>query len=196
MGIAQDRKAKLRDRLMDVAEAQIVEGGLKTLKARDLARKAGCALGAIYNVFDDIHDLVMAVNGRSFRKLGDVVSEAVVVSAGADPNDQLIAMSKAYLGFAADNTHLWRALFDLELPANSQVPEWYLAELDQLFAHIAGPLAQVFPDLSEAEQELMVRAVFSAVHGIVLLGLETRVLGLPRPQIELMIEQVLSQFGK
>jgi AcrR family transcriptional regulator len=196
MGKVQDRKAKLRDRLIDAAEAQIVDGGLNTVKARDMARKAECALGAIYNVFDDINDLVMAVNGRTFHKLGEVVSVAVENARDETPNDQLIAMSKAYLGFAAENTYLWRALFDLEMSSESKVPEWYLAELAQLFAHIARPLALLFPELPRDELDLMVRALFSSVHGIVLLGLEKRISGVPRPQIEHMLGQVLSQIGK
>ncbi|MFT6024223.1 MAG: AcrR family transcriptional regulator [Ascidiaceihabitans sp.] len=196
MGKVQDRKAKLRDRLIDAAEAQIVDGGLNTVKARDMARKAECALGAIYNVFDDINDLVMAVNGRTFHKLGEVVSVAVENARDETPNDQLIAMSKAYLGFAAENTYLWRALFDLEMSSESKVPEWYLAELAQLFAHIGRPLALLFPELPRDELDLMVRALFSSVHGIVLLGLEKRISGVPRPQIEHMLGQVLSQIGK
>jgi AcrR family transcriptional regulator len=196
MGTVQDRKAKLRDRLIDAAEAQIVDGGLNTVKARDMARKAECALGAIYNVFDDINDLVMAVNGRTFHKLGEVVSVAVENARDETPNDQLIAMSKAYLGFAAENTYLWRALFDLEMSSESKVPEWYLAELAQLFAHIGRPLALLFPELPRDELDLMVRALFSSVHGIVLLGLEKRISGVPRPQIEHMLGQVLSQIGK
>ncbi len=196
MGKVQDRKAKLRDRLIDAAEAQIVDGGLNTVKARDMARKAECALGAIYNVFADINDLVMAVNGRTFHKLGEVVSVAVENARDETPNDQLIAMSKAYLGFAAENTYLWRALFDLELSSESKVPEWYLAELAQLFAHIGRPLALLFPELPRDELDLMVRALFSSVHGIVLLGLEKRISGVPRPQIEHMLGQVLSQIGK
>lgn len=196
MGKVQERKAKLRDRLIDVAEAQIIEGGLGTVKARDLARKAECALGAIYNVFADIDDLVMAVNGRTFHKLGESVTAAVEVARDEGPNDQLIAMSKAYLGFAADNTYLWRALFDLEMSMDSKVPDWYLAELAQLFAHIGRPLARLYPDMPADELDLMVRALFSSVHGIVLLGLERRISGVPRPQIEHMIGQVLSQIGK
>jgi signal-transduction protein with cAMP-binding, CBS, and nucleotidyltransferase domain len=76
------------------------------------------------------------------------------------------------------------------------VPEWYLAELAQLFAHIGRPLALLFPELPRDELDLMVRALFSSVHGIVLLGLEKRISGVPRPQIEHMLGQVLSQIGK
>jgi len=42
----------------------------------------------------------------------------------------------------------------------------------------------------------MVRALFSSVHGIVLLGLENRISGVPRERIEDMISQVLTQITK
>ncbi|MHA6265029.1 TetR/AcrR family transcriptional regulator [Arenibacterium sp. CAU 1754] len=191
----RERKARLRETLIDVTEAQIVKGGMQSVKARDLAKQAGCALGAIYNVFDDINALIMAVNGRTFRKIGAAVSVAVERSRDKPPNDQLIEMSYAYLAFAAENTHLWRALFDLQMPADGPVPEWYLQELSQLFAMIAAPLSKIFPDFSERELDLMTRALFSSVHGIVLLGLENRISGVPHENIKIMIAQVLRQIG-
>lgn len=194
-GKVAERKARLRDTLITVAEAQIVEGGFHSVKARNLAQQAGCALGAIYNVFDDMTALIMVVNGRTFHKIGIAVSAAVDQSADQGPNDQLIAMSYAYLQFAVENTHLWRALFDLEMPANGPVPEWYLHELSQLFAFISKPLARLFPDMDPRDLDLMTRALFSAVHGIVLLGLENRISGVPRGQVEMMISQVLGQIG-
>ena len=191
----RQRQARLRENLIDAAEAQIIRGGLQSVKARDLARQAACALGAIYIVFDDINALIMAVNGRTFHKIGTKVSKAVEQSKSKAPNDQLIEMSYAYLEFAAENTNLWRALFDLRMPADEHVPDWYLQELSQLFAHIARPLAEIFPGLSDKELDLMTRALFSSVHGIVLLGLENRISGVPRENIKTMIAQVLCQIG-
>lgn len=195
-GKVQERKARLRTRLIDVTEAHIKSGGLASVKAREIAKEAECALGAIYTAFDDIHALVMAVNMRTFQALGAEVTAAVEGAASETPNDQLIAMSKAYLHFASHNTHLWRALFDLDMSVQSAVPDWYLEALSQLFANIEAPLARLFPDLPHDELDLMVRALFSSVHGIVLLGLQNRISAVPQPQIEKMISQVLSQIGQ
>ena len=54
---------------------------------------------------------------------------------------------------------------------------------------------ELFPDLDRAEMDLMTRALFSSVHGIVTLGLENRISGVPPEQIERMIAQVLSRIG-
>ncbi len=194
-GKVEARKALLREALIDAAEAQIKAGGLSTLKARTLAQQAGCSVGAIYNIFDDLDALVMAVNARTFRHLGGFVSAQVEDAAEQSPNERLVIMSHAYLRFAAEHTFLWRALFDLEMSIDGTVPDWYLLELRAVFGLIAQPLAQLFPDMKRDELDLMVRALFSSVHGIVLLGLERRISAVPQDQIEIMLAQVLREIG-
>ncbi|MEI6097463.1 MAG: hypothetical protein WCS20_04005 [Alphaproteobacteria bacterium] len=41
----------------------------------------------------------------------------------------------------------------------------------------------------------MVRALFSSIHGIVLLGLQNRICGVPRAQIDTMIEQIMLRLA-
>ncbi len=186
------RRDELRARLIDIAEARIRADGLGAVKARELAREADCAVGAIYNVFSDLNGLIMAVNGRTFQALGQEVARSVAAAPQDAPQAELIIMSHAYLRFAAQNTNLWRALFDLEMSTEMEVPQWYLAELGKLFGLIAAPLGRVFPNYTRGEVELMTRALFSSVHGIVLLGLQKRISGVPLNKIEDMIAILLS----
>ncbi|MBO9464915.1 TetR/AcrR family transcriptional regulator [Tropicibacter sp. R15_0] len=189
------RKAALREKLIELAEAQIAAEGLPSLRARSLAKEAGCAVGAIYTHFDDLNALTLEVNGRTFRRLGAKVAEAVAESASQPPRDRLIAMSHAYLYFAAEQPTLWRALFDVEMSTDGPVPQWYMDALGGLFSYISEPLAEIFPDMHEQDLDLMTRALFSSVHGIVLLGLEQRISGVPLPLLKKMIAQVLSRIS-
>ena len=63
----EERREQLRGALIDAAETAIAEGGLSALKARDLARTVGCALGAIYTVFPDLDALILSVNLRTLH---------------------------------------------------------------------------------------------------------------------------------
>ncbi|MEO1537177.1 MAG: TetR/AcrR family transcriptional regulator [Pseudomonadota bacterium] len=191
----QRRRAELRERLVDIAESQVRAEGSASLRARALAEDAGCAVGAIYNVFTDMPGLQLAVNGRTFARLGLRVTEAVAQHADAPPVERLILMAKAYLAFASDDPNLWRALFEVEMTAESDVPEWYLKDLNALFAIIAAPLAEIDPHTSPDEIDLRTRALFSSVHGIILLGLERRISGVPMSRMEAMIEYVLRSFA-
>ncbi len=188
---AEDRRNALRDTLIDIAHAQIEAEGAASLKARPLAQGAGCSVGAIYNVFDDLQDIVIAVNGRTFASLGEHVAAALEGKADLPPTNRLIAMSYAYLDYASHHPRLWRALFDVRMSTDMEVPDWYLAELARLFGYIDGPVRECFPNLADDDVGLMTRALFSSVHGIVLLGLENRISGVPRKEIRRMIALVL-----
>ena len=135
------RREDLRERLLDIAEGEIRENGLASLRARALADQAGCAVGAIYNVFEDMTGLVLAVNGRTFRKMGAFVSDTIKAHPDASPTENLIIIAKAYLAFASDNPNLWRALFEVEMSTEGSVPAWYLDELGRLFSIISSPIS-------------------------------------------------------
>ena len=189
----EERRAALREALIAHAERRIAEDGLDALRARDLAKDAGCAVGAIYNVFGDLNDLVLAVNARTFDRLGAAVAESLA-DAPQDPTEQLVVMSHAYHRFAAEHFFRWRALFEIDRPAGEAAPEWYLREMGRLFAYIDAPLSVLFPDLGQEDRALMTRALFSSVHGIILLALNEASAGVPEAEVDRMISLVLKRL--
>jgi len=195
-GKVEARKAALREKLIDLAEAQIADEGLASLRARDLAKKAGCAVGAIYTHFDDLNALVLEVNGRTFARLGASVAADVQAVGDVPPNRCLIVMSHAYLRFAAEHHLLWRALFEVEMRSDGEVPAWYKEAMANLFAIIKAPLAELFSDWDAEKLDLMTRTLFSSVHGIVWLGLERRISAVPPKSLHMMIELLLEQVGE
>src|SRR6516164_10889056 len=70
-----NRHAVLREQLIDAAERTIASKGLAALRARDLARETGCAVGTIYNVFEHLDELVLCVGSRTLAML-DAALEA------------------------------------------------------------------------------------------------------------------------
>lgn len=187
--VAEKRKV-LRETLIALAERTISHEGLSALRARDLAKEAGCAVGAIYNVFDDLTDLVLTVNARTFHRLAADVTAAL----GKAPDnalDQLIAMGEAYHVFAAQNYPSWRAIFDVDRDPAKAPPEWYLQELAHLFSYIDKPLARALPDMAADERQLFVRTLFTSVHGIVMLGLDPRSAAVRKEDIDTMIHLLL-----
>ncbi len=194
-GKVEQKRADLKLKLVDIAQDRINEGGIDLIRARDLARDAGCSVGAIYNVFGDLNDLVMEVNGRTFKQLGAQVTQTLGRQEDKDPVEMLITMGHAYLDFATTNTTAWRTLFDLEMSTDQQVPDWYLAELEKLLALIAAPLMRLHPEMDRDEAMLTTRALFSSVHGIVLLGLEKRISAVPVDQLKRMISLLLRRLA-
>lgn len=183
------RKADLRTRLILAAEAEIAEKGLLGLKARDVTQRAGCALGAIYNAVADLDELVMRVNSRTLERLGAALAPA---SAAGGPEAVTLALADAYAVFALENRRLWSALFEHRLPEGVEMPEWHRAEHEVLIARIGAPLRGLRPDLPEEEIRLRVRTLFGAVHGVVHLALQGRLVGVPEPLLRQEIAALVS----
>jgi AcrR family transcriptional regulator len=184
-----DRKIDLRTRLIAAAEAEIAEKGLLGLKARDVTQRAGCALGAIYNAVADLDELVMRVNSRTLERLGAALASA---SGAGSPEAVTLALADTYAVFALENRRLWSALFEHRLPEGVEMPDWHRQEHEVLIARIVAPLQRLRPDLPEAEVKVRVRTLFGAVHGVVHLALQGRLVGVPEP---LLRQEVAALVG-
>jgi AcrR family transcriptional regulator len=176
------RRAALRQRLLDAAGRVIREQGLSSLRARDLARDAGCALGAIYGVFADLDELVLAVNEGTLDRLEAALTRAVPArgreEGATDAARQIDAMAHAYLAFARSEPLAWRALFDHRMAGGRPVPPAYGAHLRRLFAHLDEPLRMLRPGLDDASRAALARTLFCALHGVVSLGLDEKLSGI------------------
>jgi len=188
------RRRKLRDALIQAAEGTIEKEGLRGMKARDLATTVGCAVGAIYNVFTDLDDLIFAVNALTLEQLENKLTVANATSADPQANAvrSLTHLALAYTNYAAANPRRWRALFDHRLAEDQAVPAWYRAQLARLFVYIEEPLRSLAPDMQPDQRMQLARSLFAAVHGIVLIGLEEKLQSIPlatlREQVTFMVE--------
>jgi AcrR family transcriptional regulator len=185
------RRERQRTQLIDAAEKAIAERGLAGLKARELAQEIGCALGAIYNLVADMDELVLRVGSRTLARLDAALSAAEGENAPSSANeaaDRLVAVALAYCTFARDNLQLWRVLFEHRMAEGATVPDWAVSEQMTLFRHILEPLSVLVPDRSEPERMLMSRTLFSAVHGVVAIGLEEKLIAVPRRDLDRQIE--------
>jgi AcrR family transcriptional regulator len=190
------RRGRLRDALTDAAVASITSQGLSGLKARALADAAGCAVGAIYNVVSDLDELILLVNARTLVALAATLGSGRKSGRGPDwAIAELVELALAYLDFAAAHRQLWRALFDHRLPAGRDLPSWYRDEQQHLFDYVERPLAELQPAAAPARRALLARSLFSAVHGLVALGLEEKLQPIPLPVLREQVTTMVTALG-
>jgi AcrR family transcriptional regulator len=197
-----ERRSNLKETLVTVAERFIDDNGLAGMKARELAAESGCSVGAIYNVVADLDELVIAVNGRTL----DMMETAFAAAAGtrerreADSADaaiaQMVRLALAYLHFAAAHQRRWRTLFDHRLPPEQELPEWYVGQQRRMFGVIEQALRILQPDLAADRFELLARSLFSAVHGIVALGLEEKLGAISVHNLEDQTTAIVTAIGR
>ena len=197
----EQRWARLREALVTAAERAIAQRGLGTLRARALAQEVGCAVGAIYNVVEDLDDLVLLVNARTLAALereliaADRADEHPAQDASA-AIARLVRMAIAYLDFAAANTPRWRTLFEHRMPGGREVPAWYREEQQRLFAYVEALLLELQGQESRVRRALLARSLFSAVHGLVVLGLEEKLQTIPLPVLREQVRFVVTAIGR
>ncbi|MCP3371726.1 TetR/AcrR family transcriptional regulator [Bradyrhizobium cajani] len=182
MSKALERREKLRADLILSAERMIAGRGLAGLKTRDLAREIGCANGAVYNLVADVDELILRVGSRTLLRLDEALG-AAERAGEPSPQETLVRIAIAYCDFAAENLQLWRALFEHRMEADKVLPDWSINDQLQLFRHIYQPLAMLFPKRSREELGITARSLFSAVHGMVALGLEQKLVAVPLPAL-------------
>ena len=70
-------------------------GGLAGLKTRELAREIGVANGAVYNLVEDVDELILRVGVRTLRRL-DAALTAAESHSPASPRETLVRIAVAY----------------------------------------------------------------------------------------------------
>lgn len=172
--------------MLDTARRIIASKGLISLKVRDVAEAAGCAIGSVYNEFGDFDGLILTINRETVQRLTGELRSIT----DADPRAQLRGLAQGYLEFTSQNANLLRSLFEHRMENDRPFPEDILNMVMEAFALMYPPLFRLMPDRDPAEVALIARTMFSAVHGIISLGLEERMVAVPPEKLR----QQLAQF--
>src|SRR5216683_6644660 len=191
----EQKKGKRRLLLLEIARGLIEANGLRSLKVRDVAEAADCSIGSVYNEFGDFDGLILTVNRETVQAL---TARLVAVPAD-DPIRQLHGLAATYLDFATEHANLVRSLFEHRMEEDRPFPEDILIIVMQAFALMHEPLVRLLPDKDPAEVALLSRMMFSAVHGIISLGLEERMIAVPpeklRQQVAQFVDTHLAGLG-
>ena len=184
----EQKKGRRRLLLIEIARASISAKGLRSLKVRDVAEAADCSIGSVYNEFGDFDGLILTVNRETVQGL-----TARLKAVPADePIRQLHGLAATYLEFATAHANLLRSLFEHRMEEDRPFPEDILIMVMQAFALMHEPLVRLMPDRDPEEVALLSRAMFSAVHGIISLGLEERMVAVPPEKLRQQVAQFVN----
>ena len=184
--LREQKKGRRRALILEIARGLIASKGLRSLKVRDIAEAADCSIGSVYNEFGDFDGVILTVNRETVQAL----TARLIAVPKDDPVGQLQGFAATYVDFASEHTNLLRSLFEHRMEEDRPFPDDILITVMDAFRLMHEPLVRLMPDRDPNEVALLSRMMFSAVHGIISLGLEERMLAVPPERLR----QQLAQF--
>ena len=162
MGRRSDHtREELEALIIDAGHRLLGEVGYAKFSAREVAKRIGYSVGTIYNVFDNLDDLMLALNSRTFLDWAASVTRTLE-TAGSDRIAVLVA---SYFGFAITNRNLWMAIYDHRLPPGAAFPERYARQRRVLTEILEREIAAVLPDDRKDRAPALARSLLATVHG-------------------------------
>ncbi len=184
---------QLRDLILDAAQEIIESDGLSGLSAREIARRIGYSPGTIYNMYQNLDDVILHVEARVLdnleTRLGGIVRSASGPAA-------LPELARAYLAFTQEKPKLWNLLFEHHLPAGTDLPAWYQEKLEGLLKRVEEALAPLFPAGSEADRHRAARVLWAGVHGITSLATADKLSIVTSEAASRLIEDLVQTYLK
>ncbi len=182
---------ELRELILEAATDLIEKGGLAGLSAREIARAIGYSPGTLYNVFQNLDDLVLTIEARLLDKLSLSLKAA---TDGVPPEERLIKLAMAYLRFTHENPKLWNLLFEHHMPPGAPIPPWYHSKLDYLLTQVEEALAFRLKNVDEAHVKRAARVLWAGVHGITSLSTADKLGNVTTETAGPMVQDLLDSY--
>lgn len=154
---------ELRQRILEAAQGIIERDGLVGLSAREIARAIGYSPGTLYNIFENLDDLLLTLQTHMLAELVEVMK---AVPEGKTPQDTIDAMARTYLDFALQNKLMWNLLFTHSMPTQMRAPTALVDNVNMVSALVEKPIRQMIGSASKQESDLAARALWAGVHGV------------------------------
>jgi AcrR family transcriptional regulator len=145
---------QLRELIIDAAQNIIEVQGLAGLSAREIARRIEYSPGTIYNMFENLDDVVLHVEARVLDALDQRLTTSLQ---NGDTSGKISRLAHTYLAFTHEKPRLWNLLFEHHLPPKTDLP---------LMGRVEEALAPLFAPGREADCQRAARVLWAGVHGI------------------------------
>jgi AcrR family transcriptional regulator len=154
---------ELRELIIEAGTQIIEQDGLEGLSAREIAKRIGYSPGTLYNIFENLDDLLLTIEARLLDGLAQHIAEQ---DPSGPPDERLQRLLTAYFAYAQQKPKLWNLLVEHRVPIGAKVPDWYREKLDGLLTPIDTALAPLLPGVDAKRRSQAARTLWAGVHGM------------------------------
>jgi len=182
---------QLRELILDAAQDIIEAQGIAGLSAREIARRIGYSPGTIYNMFENLDDVVLHIEARVLDALDQRLANLLH---DGDASTRVTRLALAYLAFTHEKPKLWNLLFEHHMPAGTALPSWYQQKLETLMSRVETALAPEFGPGQDSERERAARVLWAGVHGITSLSTADKLSVVTTETANRLIEDLVATY--
>jgi AcrR family transcriptional regulator len=163
---------ELRQLILDAARSIVERDGLVGLSAREVARLIGYSAGTLYNIFENLDDVLLTLQSEL---LVEFVERLKTVKRDPNPYKRVDALARCYVDFALEKRRLWNLLCVHPLPKGKSLPAAFDEAIGFLTATLAEALEPILPPMSPAEARQRAQTLWAGIHGITLVAVGEKV---------------------
>jgi AcrR family transcriptional regulator len=192
MGRRSSHTADELRELIILETTKIVEQeGLEGLSAREIARRVGYSPGTLYNVFENLDDLLLTIEARLLETLAERLANT---DPTGSPKERLRRLIGAYYSFTQERPKLWNLLTEHRMPAGREVPDWYQEKLENLLQPIEEALAPYLTSAEPGAQKRAARTLWASVHGMTSLSTANKLSHVTGRAGRSMVDEFISTY--
>lgn len=165
--------------------------GVEQVSARQIAGEIGYSPGTIYNIFENLDDLMLHVAGHTLAQMRD---ECRLQMRSTEPRQALRELADFYFAFTARHEQLWRVVTEHRLAAARTAPRWYRTLINEVLGLVDSAVA---PLVGAGDRNAVRRAaltLWASMQGICTMSRSRGLVGLGERIVPALAEQLIETF--
>ncbi len=154
---------ELRQLILDASQTIVERNGITGLSAREIARMIGYSPGTLYNIFENLDDVLLTLQ---VQLMGRTVEHLKRVPLGTDGEKNIEELAHAYVDFALVNRRMWNLFLAHSLPPGASVPALLHDYTNSLGDIVRTALTPIAPNAPRESLDTTARALWAGLNGI------------------------------
>ena len=148
---------------LDAARKIVEKHGLRGLSTRNVAKLIGYSPGTLYQLFDDLDELILRLNAQT---LDGLIASCREVDPGIGPEPALQDLARRYIAYVNRHRGLWNAIFEHSLPPGRETPAWWSERTATLLGFAERAIGPLFGAGEEARCRHEAQVLWAGLYGI------------------------------
>lgn len=182
---------QLRQLILTASRNIIETQGLTGLSAREIARVIGYSPGTLYNIFENLDDVLLTLQVILLTGLVEAMEAS---PANADPQQRIDTLAQTYLRFALQNKQLWNLLLAHYPAEGVAMPPALHDRVNEIVAIFVDGLHPLVAERGQKEIDLAARALLGGVHGLTSIAITAKGPMISATNAELYVRTLTSTF--